>query len=237
MNILLKAKRLTRVVSYVFFGTVIGFALGFAQLAYAEVADLAGSPLTTSATSVVKPNATFILDDSGSMGRDFTPEYVNDSNGSGTAAACYDGGSDITGTPDACREGDPPWMSPDFNTQYYNPEFTFTPPVNSDGSSMSSMGSPWTSVPKDGFCVQTSTITNLVTGFPDFNWCDPLTTICRLNADYTYPDATYYDDQNITGAPYFYRIVPSEYCTTGELTSCTASTSPTGTFTDRKSVV
>ena len=61
MNILLKAKRLTRVVSYVFFGAVIGFVLGFAQLAYAEVADLAGAPLTTSATSVVKPNATFIL--------------------------------------------------------------------------------------------------------------------------------------------------------------------------------
>ena len=58
-----------------------------------EVADLAGAPLTTSATSVVKPNATFILDDSGSMDRNFTPEYVNDSEGSGRAAACYDGGS------------------------------------------------------------------------------------------------------------------------------------------------
>jgi len=45
MNILLKAKRVTRVVSYVFFGAAIGFALGFAQLAYAEVADLAGAPL------------------------------------------------------------------------------------------------------------------------------------------------------------------------------------------------
>jgi len=231
MNILLKAKRLTRVVSYVFFGTVIGFALGFAQLAYAEVADLAGAPLTTSATSVVKPNATFILDDSGSMGRSYTPDYVNDSEGSGNTAGCYDGGSDITGTPDACIEGDVPWMSPDFNTQYYNPEFTFTPPLNSDGSSMSSMGSPWTSVPKDGFGVQTSTLTNLVTGFPDFNWCDSSATICRLNADYTYPDATYYDDQNITGAPYFYRIVPSEYCTTAELTNCTASATPTGSFT------
>ena len=231
MNILSKTKRLTRAASYVLFGTIIGFTLGFAQLAYAEVADLAEVPLTTSATSVVKPNATFILDDSGSMDRDFTPEYVNDSDGSGRAAACYDGGIDITEPPDACREGDPPWMSPDFNTQYYNPEFAFTPPVNSDGSSMPSMGSPWTSVPKDGFGVQSTSSTNLVTGFPDFNWCDPMTTICRLNADYTYPDATYYDDQNITGAPYYYRIVPSEYCTTAELTSCTASATPTGSFT------
>ena len=155
MNILCKVKRLTPAVPYIFFGTVIGFALGFAQLAYAEIADLAGAPLTTSATSVFKPNATFILDDSGSMRRDFTPEYVNDSNGSGTAAGCYDGGDDndssgtittITDTPNACVAGDPPWMSSDFNSQHYNPDFTFTPPMNADGSSMPSMGSPWTSI-------------------------------------------------------------------------------------------
>ena len=109
MNILLKAKRLTRVVSYVFFGTAIGFALGFAQLAYAEVADLAGAPLTTSATSVVKPNAIFILYDSGSMGRSYTPDYVNDSEGSGNTANCNDGGSNITGHP-GCMQGRRPTL-------------------------------------------------------------------------------------------------------------------------------
>jgi type IV pilus assembly protein PilY1 len=231
MNILLKAKRLTRVVPYVFFGTVIGYALGFAQIAYAEVADLADAPLTTSATSVVKPNATFILDDSGSMDRSYTPDYVNDSEGSGNTAGCYDGGSDITGTPDACEEGDPPWMSPDFNTQYYNPEFTFNPPVNADGSSMPSMGSPWTSVPRDGFGVQSTSSTNLVTGFPDKEFCDSGGGNCKKNADYTYPDAVNYDENSITGPPYFYRIVPSEHCTTAELTNCTASATPTGSFT------
>ena len=230
MKILLKAKRLTRVVPYVFFGTVIGYALGFAQIAYAEVADLAGAPLTTSATSVVKPNATFILDDSGSMDRSYTPDYVNDSEGSGNTANCYDGGSDITGTPDACEEADPPWMSPDFNTQYYNPAFTFTPPVNADGSSMPSMVSPWTSVPRDGFGAQSSSSDNLVTGFPDKEFCDSGGGNCKKNADYTYPDAVNYDEQNITGAPYFYLIVPSEHCTTAELTNCTASATPTGSF-------
>lgn len=231
MNILLKAKRLTGVVPYIFFGTVIGYALGFAQIAYAEVADLAGSPLTTSATSVVKPNATFILDDSGSMDWSYTPDYVNDSEGSGNTAGCYDGGSDITGTLDACQEGDPPWMSPDFNTQYYSPEFTFTPPVNADGSSKASMGSPWTSVPKDGFGVQSTSSTNLVTGYPDKRFCDSGGGNCKKNADYTYPDAVNYNEQNITGAPYFYRIVPTEHCTTAELTNCTASATPTGSFT------
>ena len=183
MTILFKAKRLTRAASYVLFGTAIGFGLGFAQLAYAEVADLAGSPLTTSATSVVKPNATFILDDSGSMGRSYTPDYVNDNQSGGNTANCYDGGDDITGTSDACEEADPPWMSPDFNTQYYNPEFTFIPPVNADGSSQSSQGSPWTSVPRDGFGVQSTSSTNLVTGFPDAlrtSWLSP-----QKNAGYT----------------------------------------------------
>ena len=93
-------------------------------------------------------------------------------------------------------------MSPDFNTQSYNPELTFIPPINADGSSMPSQGSPWTSVPRDGFGVQSTSSTNLVTGFPDFEWCDSSATVCRLNADYTYPDATYYDDNNVTGAPF-----------------------------------
>ncbi|TFH08594.1 MAG: hypothetical protein E4H07_07475, partial [Nitrosomonadales bacterium] len=236
MNILFKVKSLTREISYVFFGTVAGFTLGFAQLAYAEIADLSPSPLTTSSTDVVKPNATFILDDSGSMDRDFTPEYVNDSNGSGTAAGCYDSGDDGSGsiadTPDRCEEGDPPCMSPHFNTQYYNPDFTYIPPVNSDGSSRTSMGSPWTSVPKDGFGVQSTSSTNLITGFPDRNWCDSTSGgTCRLNADYTYPSAAFPYSSSANGSPYYYRIVPSEYCDTAELTNCTATTSPTGSFT------
>lgn len=84
---------------------------------YADVTNLATAPLATSATSVVKPNIMYILDDSGSMDWDFTPDYINDS---GSAAGCYDGGDDgngITGSPDPCEEGDPPYMSPDYNTQ------------------------------------------------------------------------------------------------------------------------
>jgi type IV pilus assembly protein PilY1 len=227
-----KLENLLHLASFIIYGIFIGFSVGFAQLVYAETTDLASSPLTTSSISVVKPNTTFILDDSGSMARDFTPEYVDDENGSGTAAACYDGGSDITDTPDECEEGDPPWMSPDFNSQYYNPKFTYTPPVNADGTSMPSMGAPWTSVPEDGFGVQSSSLTNLVTGFPDRLWCDaPSGGTCKLNADYTYPSSAYSYDRDTTGAPYYYNIAPTEYCTTIDLINCTATTSPTGSFT------
>lgn len=199
--------------------------------AYAEVADLARVPLTTSSTSVVKPNLMFILDDSGSMGRDFTPEYVNDS---GTTAGCYDGGDDssgtITGAADACVMGDPPYTSPDFNTQYYNPEFTYTPPSNADGTSKASIGSPWTAVPVDGFGAQSSSTINLVTNYPDRQWCTASSGgTCVKNADYTYPDATNPFARSATGAPYYYRIVPNEHCTTADLASCIVSAAPTGT--------
>ena len=203
---------------------------------YADVTNLATAPLATSATSVVKPNIMYILDDSGSMDWDFTPDYINDS---GSAAGCYDGGDDgngITGSPDPCEEGDPPYMSPDYNTQYYNPEITYIPPVNYDGSSQPSQNAAntanWTTVKIDGFGAQSTGTSNLVTRYPDRKWCDDTAgTTCRLNADYTYPSAAYSYGLSAIGAPYYYRIIPNEYCTSSDLTSCTASTSPTGIYT------
>lgn len=206
------------------------------SIVYADITDIAAAPLATSATSVVKPNVMYILDDSGSMGWDFTPDYVNDG---GSAAGCYDGGDDgggITGSPDTCQEGDPPYMSTDYNSQYYNPEITYTPPVNYDGSNKPSQTaantSNWTAVKNDGFGAQSTSTTNLVTGYPDRKWCDDTAgTTCRFNADYTYPDAGYSYGLAATGAPYYYQIIPSEYCTTSDLTSCTVSSSPTGIYT------
>lgn len=229
-------------------------AIAPAQFAYAELADLAQAPLATSATAVVKPNIMFILDDSGSMGRDGTPDYVDDS---GTPAGCYDAGDDstgtITGAADACGLGDPPYMTPDYNSQYYNPEFTYTPAVNFDGSSKPTQNAAnttnWTAVLTDGFNIQNRdqegnsvTTKNLVTGYPDRYWCQNQSDTapganCVRNADYTYPDAAYpYGNTGggsrkiVGGAPYYYRIVPTEYCTTEDLTTCTASTVPTGSF-------
>ena len=39
---------------------------------------LATAPLATATTSTVKPNVMFILDDSGSMGWDYLPDWAND---------------------------------------------------------------------------------------------------------------------------------------------------------------
>ena len=118
-------------------------ALGRSQGAEAGFLTIANEPLGTATTSIV-PNVMFILDNSGSMTREFMPDYVEDSHNpsNGVTAACFDAGDDssgtINGSPDACRVGDPPFMSPDFNTIYYNPGLQYRPALDYDGSQKTS---------------------------------------------------------------------------------------------------
>ncbi len=222
------------------------------HLSQAAVTDLASAPLADSAASEVKPNIMFILDDSGSMDWDYMPDYVNDSN-----VGCFDAGDDssgtITGSPDACRVGDPPFMSRDFNGQYYNPAISYSPALNYDGTSKPTQNAAntanWTAVLTDAFGIQnkdqlgnTVTTRDLTTQYPDRVWCtDPSDAAaganCKKNAAYSYPDAAYPygltgggSVKYVFGAPYYYGINPTEHCTTADLTSCTASTVPTGAY-------
>ncbi|MGH3551728.1 MAG: hypothetical protein ACRDT5_03860, partial [Mycobacterium sp.] len=72
----------------------------------------------------------------------------------------------------------------------------------------------------------TVTTSNLASGFPDREWCNTnsgSTTYpnanCKTNSNYTYPDATYgYGKASgviryTYGAPYYYLIATTEYCT------------------------
>jgi type IV pilus assembly protein PilY1 len=185
----------------------------------------------------------FILDDSGSMDWDYSPDYVDDVQGSGstpnTTAACFDGGDTgptgttfsqdfddssgtITGRADHCIAGDPPFMSPDFNKQYYNPAIWYRPGVNADGTDKTSMTSAntsaWTAVPTDPYGEQqddqrgvSKTTENLVANYPDRAWCKSTgdaatdTTNCRVNSAYTYPNWEYnrgFDNTNGYGNNY-----------------------------------
>ncbi len=234
----------------------------FASLpAYAALTDLASQPLANVAgTAAVKPNILYVLDDSGSMMQQYTPDYVSERWGTPGAAEmhCKNSGdtsylvrpgltvSDSNTTRDLCLVGDPPYMTPDFNRQYYNPEVTYTPPVAWDGTPYPSQNAAntanWTAVPTDGFGIETKdqleasvTTTNLASGYPERVFCnsqarDPSdTTNCRANTGgYFYPDATFRFGTNGSGtvkrrfgAPYYYRILPGEYCTDAELTNCT----------------
>lgn len=194
--------------------------LGLPGPLQAASTDIFNEPLAQPASNV-KPNIMLLHDDSGSMRQQYTPDYIGRYFG-GSNALCYDSadGGSITSTLENCQAGDPPLMSPDFNTQYYNPEIRYYPAVNFDGSSKPSMNaantSNWTAVPTDGVSSnntfkkttldmnggqgQVDTV-NLVTGYPDRAWCaaqanDHLAaasypSLCRLNSNYTYPNLNY----------------------------------------------
>ncbi|HEX6691147.1 MAG TPA: hypothetical protein VF110_08380, partial [Burkholderiales bacterium] len=164
--------------------------------------DIADYPITQPASSSLNPNLLLILDDSGSMRRQFSPDYVSTTS-TFTFKHCHDSGdgdNTVTSTTndlEDCRPGDPPAMTPEFNTQYYNPEVRYLPAVNYDGSQRISMTaantSNWTRVLTDNVSASTSnsgrknlhsndnwdmdtpgtptTDVDLVTGFPDRVWC------------------------------------------------------------------
>lgn len=89
---------------------------------------LNNKPLIDSTVSDVSPNLMFILDNSGSMGQNYTPDWSNS-------------GSRLL------------FANPVYNTQYYNPAILYTPAVDYDGTSRASQGSPWTSVNDNAFRV------------------------------------------------------------------------------------
>jgi len=246
-----------------FFGLVPALALA-ANVVWAATTDIAQQPLALPAANV-PPNIMMILDDSGSMVQQYTPDYLGRHFG-GSNALCLDAKDDnntIDSNLDNCEAGDPPLMSPDLNTQYYNPEIRYFPAVNFDGTSMPSMDrsytDDWTQVPTDGVSTSTqnafrkdtldmngggSTVTtaDIANNYPDRAWCksqsDSATgTNCRINGTYSYPDNTYgygRDTSNnikyVYGAPYYYRIVPTVFCTDQTLIVCNRQPAADATY-------
>jgi len=233
----------------------LGVALLLPGLLHAAPTDIANEPLALPASNV-PPNIMLLLDDSGSMAWQYTPDYMTDNL---CLDSLDDGSSSALGTDlDRCTVGDPPMMSTDVNTQYYNPEVRYYPAVNYDGSPMSSMTaantSNWTSVPTDGVSSGTNdfrrdtlgsnaTTANIVTGYPDRVWCkntsDSATgTNCKTNSAYSYPDTVYGRGKTSggstkykTGAPYYYRLLPTVYCTDATLIKCLHTSTPSGLYT------
>ncbi|MGZ8814920.1 MAG: hypothetical protein ACXWZI_13280, partial [Mycobacterium sp.] len=216
-------------------------------IAAAQPTDIASQPLTYSVATQVKPNIMFILDDSGSMASRFLPEEVNDTRSDKPRCS----NSSCSSTTQNGLEGNPPWYSPQFNYVYYNPQITYLPAVNADGTSKASHGAPWTAVPRDAF-LSAGTI-NLVSNYPEIVYCkddgdNPYsTTDCRRNGidtpnPFNYSSAAANGFPNGTssgnfryprtrgGNPFYYTMLPREHCTTEDLTDCTLSTTPTGSY-------
>lgn len=221
-------KRVLSLAVGLLFGTAVAPGMGNAL---AAATDLADEPLANATTVDILPNVFFILDDSGSMGWDYMPDYVDDS-------YCRDN----DGTTANCLAGDAPYFAAAFNRVYYNPLIDYTAPVNADGTSKTSYGSPWTSVPKDGYGIQSSTFTNLVTSYPERVACknssdDPYGANCKsqLNSSnaYVYPDSTYDNWKTKYGAPFYYNVTV-EWCSSRNTTGTDKGFGKAGTCQSRK---
>jgi type IV pilus assembly protein PilY1 len=206
-------------------------------LADAGAVAIATAPLATSTTSTVKPNVMFILDDSGSMDRDYLPDWVAD-NDPVTGKA-------YTTVPLLHRNSF-------FNGNAYNPAVTYLPPVLFDASgnlnttTYPNRGSPWTSVKNDGYNIQSTGSTNLVTSFQDVEWCTDTTyTDCLRNDNYVLPGMIGGRSYNVSRAvnstgmgkvasgppdaptvssrtfgPFYYVTNPGEFCKAVDLKEC-----------------
>jgi type IV pilus assembly protein PilY1 len=178
------------------------FGLAPAPVA-AQQTDISPIPLGTASSVTVLPNLMFILDDSGSMGRYWMPDnvdnsntcksYRNDSSGSTSTNCLLDNGTDLVSpSVDSVRHdpqqpwpAGPPAMAAQFNTIFYNPQITYGPGLDSTGTSLGSFGSPWTAVRVNPYA-NTTTI-DLTTEFPEPVFCSTATTSptdntnCRRN--------------------------------------------------------
>jgi type IV pilus assembly protein PilY1 len=215
----------------------------------ASQADIAQAPIGTAPTVTVLPNLMFILDDSGSMGRDHMPDQVDD----GTSCKTCDSGScNVAGA--ACAAGHPPYFASQFNTIYYNPLVTYKPGVNSLGASLGNASAP--AANNDPYIAGQGT-KDLVNTWQEIYWCtkgspssselnDPA--VCRRNGINTgtfvykalgsgsgndmsqgLPTTTFRNSVARNGSPHYYEITPREHCTDQSLATCALIPAPDGT--------
>lgn len=157
-------------ISHIFAITIL--VLMVDRQAWSVVPTLATEPLaTTSSSVVVRPNIFFTLDNSGSMGWDYLPDYAGAS-----VSHCKKSVK--------CDNGMPPFQASAYNGVAYNPEIGYTPPQNYDGTYKTALNKAntgsWSSVPKDGYGIQSSSSINLVTGYPEMVYCNS-TYGCKQN--------------------------------------------------------
>ncbi len=172
-------------------------ALSFSATVQSASVNLATAPLANATTTTVKPNLMFVMDNSGSMGYENTPDWIMNYNikdapwtanggwqGPSTLQKnCKDSADDdglinpALASMDMCVIGDVPYTTSAINSQYYNPEIRYIPGVNADGSSKPSQTDP-TQVLLDGYNKHNKTqlgtagtTIDITTQIPDRVWC------------------------------------------------------------------
>ncbi len=216
--------------------------------------DLATVPLATATNTKVLPNLMFILDNSGSMNDNFVPDWAatslckgNSPTTAGATSPCSSASMDR-----------PPFNSADFNRIYYDPSLTYEAPWDASlatpahKTSYSGTGS----TPKDGYGIQSTATINLTTSYPDVEYCDVANpSDCLRNYNYLLPGVvngkSYTTAQSttasgsrtfvtgtvaapttttLTAGPFYYVMIPGEYCSDYDQTTCVAATAPSTTY-------
>lgn len=113
-------------------------SLGCTFPTYAALTDLANAPMASASNTSIKPNIMFILDDSGSMGWEFLPDSVDNY----ASKPCY--------------------KNYLYNSVYYNPNYTYNPPVDAVGTPYANAS--FTAARTNGFSSSSSTV-NLNSSF------------------------------------------------------------------------
>jgi Tfp pilus tip-associated adhesin PilY1 len=132
-----------------FLARLLAFALAFTQVtqSVATTLNLATKPLAAETTAAVRPNLMYVLDDSGSMGWEYTPDYIND----GTTApdpnspgGSYGDGAIATISGGAVTAIGPDGSPPAFSHQTYlsAPRVIIEGPNGSGAAATANMGAP-----------------------------------------------------------------------------------------------
>jgi type IV pilus assembly protein PilY1 len=151
-------------------------------LALGAPVDIASTPLGTATSGVqVQPNIMLILDNSGSMERDYVPDTVNPTRPdvflartNQTANTCRPDSNGET----LCRAGDPPYNAVQFNGLAYNPQARYRPAVNPAGNPLATFVAPWASIPQDAFSPKSARV-NLPSGFTEIGYTNGGTSVRR----------------------------------------------------------
>lgn len=198
---------------------VLALASMAGQSAAAGITDIANVPLATAGGTTILPNLLFDLDDSGSMGWDFMPDYVSPQTG-GVALTqsvpCMKNSSGST----YCGAGDPPFRAGGahgFNGVAYDPNFYYRAGINQDGQPLLNppsglpLGNPvsTTSVPDNVYTHNpygsSTTTVNLATQIPDSTYCNKSSGgVCKRNGADTkgvvVSGTSYFDASNGTNS-------------------------------------
>jgi type IV pilus assembly protein PilY1 len=174
--------------------------------------DLSSVPLptyTVGSTTDIKPNIMMVLDDSGSMGWDYLPDWANDrpANYQSVSSGNF-GDTWSNGSPHVPNLPQYLYFNANFNGVAYNPAVTYSPPVmfKSDGT-------------KDTAAYPSMTGTSAATGrdtavTANPNWGKV------LNDGYKIQDTTGTSNLMDTRNAYFYSAVAGEFCDSPALTNC-----------------